>query len=198
MPSAADPEIAAAILAGGEGRRVGGSDKGWLLVRGRPLIEHVAAALRPQVRAILVCANRHRDDYARFGDVIADTAPGFRGPLAGIASALARSPAPWLLTVPVDAPAPPHDLARRLHEAAVAAAADAAVAHDGAYRQPLFALYRRRLAERAAAALAQDLPVHRWQDTMGAVEVDFSAQAPAFANLNTLEEIREWEKNHAD
>jgi len=39
--------------------------------------------------------------------------------------------------------------------------------------------------------------VYRWQDMIGAVEVDFSAQAPSFANLNTLDEIRDWERNHA-
>jgi molybdopterin-guanine dinucleotide biosynthesis protein A len=197
MRSAADPEFTAAILAGGEGRRVGGSDKGLLILHGKPLIERVAGALRPQVGAILICANRHADEYARFGSVIADAVSGFHGPLAGIASALAQSPSTWLLTVPVDAPDPPRDLAQRLHAAAIAARADAAVAHDGAYRQPLFALYRRHLAPRAAAALADDLPVYRWQDMIGAVEVDFSAQAPSFANLNTLDEIRDWERNHA-
>ncbi len=197
MRSGADPEFAAAILAGGEGRRVGGSDKGLLMLHGKPLIERVADALRVQVGAILICANRHADEYARFGQVISDAMPGFHGPLAGIASALAATPSAWLLTVPVDAPDPPRELAQRLHAAAIAADAKAAVAHDGAHRQPLFALYRRDLAPSAAAALADDLPVYRWQDTIGAVEVDFSAQAPAFANLNTLDDIRDWERNHA-
>ena len=189
--------LAAAILAGGEGRRVGGSDKGLLPLAGRPLIERVVGVLKPQVGSILICANRHAGEYARFGRVLADARPGFHGPLAGIANALVHSAADWLLTVPVDAPSPPCDLAARLHAAAMAARADAAVAHDGERRQPLFALYRNGVAQAAAHALEGDLPVYRWQDGIGAVEVDFSGRAQCFANLNTLEEFRDWETRHA-
>ncbi|MHB8678709.1 MAG: NTP transferase domain-containing protein, partial [Rudaea sp.] len=43
--SAFDPAaITAAILAGGEGRRVGGADKGLMLLDGNPLVTHVLAA----------------------------------------------------------------------------------------------------------------------------------------------------------
>ena len=58
---------------------------------------------------------------------------------------------------------------------------------------------RRRVpvAESAFAALAANRPVHGWQDLIGAIEVDFSDRAPSFANLNTLDELRDWEKRHA-
>ncbi|MBS0516297.1 MAG: molybdenum cofactor guanylyltransferase [Proteobacteria bacterium] len=191
------PDIAAAILAGGEGRRVGGSDKGLLPLAGKPLIERVADSLRPQVCSILVCANRNTDEYARFGRVLADTGQGCHGPLAGIANSLAHSPAPWLLTVPVDAPNLAFDLAARLHAAAIVTGADAVVAHDGVRRQPLFALYRSHLAQEAAQALQADLPVWQWQDAVDAIEADFSDRAQSFANLNTLGEFREWESRHA-
>ena len=197
MPSAAEQEVTAAILAGGEGRRVGGNDKGLLLLRGKPLIGYVADALRAQAAAILICANRHADEYARFGRVLADEKSGYHGPLAGIARALAACETPWLLTVPVDAPEPPFDIVSRLLSAAVKAGVDAAVVYDGTYRQPLFALYRSHLAPSAATALDEDLPVYRWQNKIGAIEVDFSDQAQSFANLNTLEEFREWERRHA-
>lgn len=195
MRSRAD--ITAAILAGGEGRRVGGNDKGLLELAGKPLVAHVAATLRDQVGSIFICANRHAHEYAHFGTVIPDTQPGFHGPLAGIAAALERCQTHWMLTVPVDAPNPPADLAERLLAAVDAAQADAAVAHDGVRRQPLFALYRARVAESAFAALAANRPVHGWQDLIGAVELDFSDRAPSFVNLNTLDELREWEKHHA-
>jgi len=193
----ATTSVTAAILAGGEGRRVGGNDKGLLPLAGKPLIERVVGELQSQVASVLICANRHADEYARFGRVLADAGQGFRGPLAGIANALAHNTAVWLLTVPVDAPSPPGDLVSRLYAAAIAARVDAAVAHDGVRRQPLFALYRGDLTQTAAQALADDLPVYRWQDAIGAVEVDFSDQAQCFANLNTLDEFREWETWHA-
>ncbi|TLY52220.1 MAG: molybdenum cofactor guanylyltransferase [Gammaproteobacteria bacterium] len=189
-------EITAAILAGGAGTRVESRDKGLLPLLDRPLIAHVAAALRSQATTILVCANRNQNEYAWFGEVVADAVAGFKGPLAGIAAALARCKTPWLLTVPVDSPDLSHDFATRLADAAISAGAEASVAHDGVRRQPLFALYHSTLAASAADALARDLAPWRWQKEIGAVEVDFSAEPQAFANLNTLEEFREWERRH--
>lgn len=192
-----DPgEITAAILAGGEGRRVDGRDKGLIELAGKPLVAHVVEALHGQAGRIVICANRHADEYARFGDVVADDAPGFRGPLAGIASALSRCVTPWLLTVPVDSPRPPADLAQQLFAAAVAASADAAIVLEGVRAQPMFALYRNRLAESAATALAQDQPVWRWQQRIRAAEAFFDHEANLFANLNTADQFNAWETAH--
>jgi molybdenum cofactor guanylyltransferase len=186
--------ITAAILAGGEGSRLGGRDKGLMPLAGKPLVAHAVAALWSQAGNLLICINRNNAQYATFAVICTDRAAGFHGPLAGIAAALAVCETPWLLTTPVDCPQPPIDLARRLH----AAGARVAVAHDGARRQPLFALYRRDLAASAASALAHDLPVWRWQDEVGAVEVDFSGTPQAFLNLNTDEDFRRWEQCHRD
>ncbi len=195
---AADPAvITAAILAGGAGSRLGGRDKGLQPLAGRPLIAHVLAALRPQAGTTLIVANRHRERYAAFAPVVSDAVPGFRGPLAGIAAALAACRSDWLLTAPVDCPVPPCDLARRLWAAARAAGARLAVAHDGTRPQPLFALYARDLAGAAAEALASDLPVWRWQETLGAAVADFVDVPAAFANLNTAADFRRWEQDHA-
>lgn len=193
-----DPtDITAAILAGGQGRRLGGRDKGLELLVGRPLVEHVIESLRPQAHNLLICINRNNEQYATFAVICTDVATGFLGPLAGIASALMACNTEWLLTAPVDCPQPPLDLARRLHAAALGARARVAVAHDGEHRQPLFALYRRGLANNATEALARDFPVWRWQDECGVVEVDLSDQQNAFLNLNTAEDFRNWESNHA-
>lgn len=190
----APSQITAAILAGGEGRRVDGRDKGLIELEGRALVAHVAAALDGQVGAILICANRNRDAYSRFGEVFADNSPGFRGPLAGIATALANCATPWLLTVPVDTPHPPPGLSRILFDAARASNAEAAVAYEGAMPQPMFALYRSRLAESAATALALDLPVRRWQQQIRAAEAFFDFGIGAFVNLNTDDEMLAWQK----
>jgi molybdenum cofactor guanylyltransferase len=186
--------VTAAILAGGEGRRLGGRDKGLEPLCEKSLIEHVIATLQRQAGKILLCINRNADRYAAFAPVCSDRTTGFHGPLAGIATALVACDTAWLLTVPVDCPQPPSDLARRLH----AADASIAVAHDGQRRQPLFALYRRELAAAAEVALTQNPPVWRWQDEMHAIEVDFSDAPQAFINLNTQEDFRDWEQGHRD
>ncbi len=188
--------ISAAILAGGEGRRVDGRDKGLLPLAGKPLVAHVVGALNGQADTILICTNRHEREYAPFGRIVHDPTPDFRGPLAGIASALAQCATPWLLTVPVDGPNLPADLAPRLFAAALVANSDLALAYDGARRQPLFALYRASLATSAAEALQHDLPAWRWQESLGAAHADFSDMPQAFANLNTLDAFREWERVH--
>ncbi|MBN8480088.1 MAG: NTP transferase domain-containing protein, partial [Xanthomonadales bacterium] len=97
-----------AILAGGRGERMGGVDKGLVRVGATPLVARVLAVLRGQgLEQAMIVANRSHADYARHAEVIADAAPAFRGPLAGVAAALGACSTPWLLSVPVDCADPP-------------------------------------------------------------------------------------------
>lgn len=184
-----ESSVAAAILAGGAARRLGGIDKGLALYRGRPLIAHVVDALAPQVGALLIVANRHPDDYAAYAPVRSDRHGGYRGPLEGIATALECCTHEWLLTVPVDSPAPGADLLQRLWRAR--AGADLVVAHDGERRQPLFALYCVSRVAMPDLGRDPDLPVWAWQDAHVVHEVDFRESAARFVNLNTAEDFRD-------
>ncbi|MGA8278524.1 MAG: molybdenum cofactor guanylyltransferase MobA [Rhodanobacteraceae bacterium] len=186
--------IAGLILAGGASERLGGRDKGLVTLGGKPLVAWVVAALRPQVDSMLIAANRHRDTYVRYAPTIGDDRVGFRGPLAGIAAGLGAIDADWMLTVPVDCVEPPADLARRLLGVAEARTATAIVAHDGECRQPLFALYTASLASAAAGAAETDTSVWRWQNEIGALEVNCPAWHDQFTNLNTIEDFVEYER----
>lgn len=186
------PGLTIAILAGGAASRLGGRDKGLAPFEGRALIDHVldaAAAMHAAPVERLIVANRNLDDYARRARTITDLVPGHRGPLAGVAAALAACRTPWLLTLPVDCPDPPADLHARLAQAAARDAAGALVAHDGERRQPLFALYRADLARAAALAAEAGTGVARWQDAIGARDVDFADRRRQFMNLNTPEDF---------
>ncbi len=188
--------ITVAILAGGRGERMGGVDKGLLPLHGRVLVEWVLDALAGQgIERRLIVANRSFDAYARRAPTIGDTLPGQPGPLAGIAAALAACTSPWLLSVPVDCPAPPPDLVARLGAAMRDGMHAAVVADDGEHRQPLFALYARTLAESAAAGAAAGLGVWAWQDTIPARVLDFSDRRAHFANLNTRAELDAYLEN---
>lgn len=181
----AAPMTSAAILAGGAATRLDGRDKGLEPLAGQPLVAWVLSALRAQVQEVTIVANRNREAYAGHAPTIADALPGFRGPMAGIAAALAACRTRWLLTVPVDCPRPPADLAARLEMAARHAPGRAAfVAHDGARRQPLFALYRSDLAVSAARAAQSGGGPRYWQDEIGAIEVEFPDRHSHFTNLN--------------
>ena len=87
--------VTGVILAGGRATRMGGVDKGLVPIHGRPMIAWVIDALRPQVSDVLINANRNHDRYGEFAcPVIDDGDSGFRGPLAGMVSAMqaARTP----------------------------------------------------------------------------------------------------------
>lgn len=83
-------QIAGLILAGGLATRMQGQDKGLVLFKDKPLVEHVIERLSPQVDKLWISANRHLDAYQKFGYPVFPDASEFQGmgPLAGLASLL--------------------------------------------------------------------------------------------------------------
>ena len=183
------------ILAGGQGRRMGGVDKGLQPLRDRPMVEWVLERLQPQVADIVINANQNRDTYARYGHpVIGDEIGGFAGPLAGLHAGLKSTTRPFILTVPCDSPFLPHDLQARLHAAALAANADLAVAKTGDRSHPVFALVRTSVLPHLEAFLqGGGRKIDAWYATLHVVEVTFDDEADAFSNINTRDELREHE-----
>ncbi len=187
-------DVTGLVLAGGQGRRMGGRDKGLIPLAGRPLVAHVLDRLRPQVAAVAISANRHREEYGRYGcPVWADELPDRPGPLAGILTALGRIDTDWLLAVPVDAPALPSDLAERLLAAAVEDDAPAALAAVDGRREPAFCLVHRRLRDDLAGFLAAgERRLGGWLARHAAAIADFT-DAGAFDNLNTPDDLQRFE-----
>ena len=186
-----DAAITGVILAGGLGRRMGGVDKGLQLLDGKAMVRHVAERLAPQVGQLLINANRSQNEYGALGyPVIGDLIPNFAGPLAGLHAALSVATTPLVVTAPCDSPYIPEDLVTRLHQALLASDAPLAVATADGRLHPVFCLCQTTLLpalthylESGGRKLAQ------WCDEMGAVEVDFSDQAYAFRNFNTLADL---------
>jgi molybdenum cofactor guanylyltransferase len=174
------------VLAGGASRRMGGEDKGLADLAGRPMLEYVLDALRPQVGSILISANRNRDRYSAYGcPVVADGLENHPGPLAGVASALQHLATDYLLVVPCDAPLLVADLARRLHAACVATGAEAAVASDGLRVQPVFLMLRVTVAPGLQSYLAGGgRKVDAWLQQLHLAQVDFSDEPDCFVNVN--------------
>ena len=182
--------ITGLVLAGGLARRMGGMDKGLVELAGRPMIEHVLDALRPQVGALLINANRNVDRYAAYGfPVISDTLQGFMGPLAGVLAALQRLATEFLVTVPCDAPLVAPDLVGRLHAACVANDADVAVATDGRRQQPVFLLLRAGTAPSLDAYLSGGgRKIDTWFAGLRLAEADLSDALDTFVNVNDPDE----------
>ena len=182
--------ITGLVLAGGLARRMGGMDKGLVELAGRPMIEHVLDALRPQVGSLLINANRNVDRYAAYGHpVVSDTLQGFMGPLAGVLAALQRLATEFLVTVPCDAPLVAHDLVGRLHAACVANDADVAVATDGRRQQPVFLLLRAGTAPSLEAYLSGGgRKIDTWFAGLRLAEADLSDELDTFVNVNDPDE----------
>ena len=185
-------DLTGMILAGGEGRRMGGRDKGLEPFAGLPLVAHTVKRFDGHVHELMINANRNSDAYALFADrVIEDAEGGFKGPLMGIYSGLRAAQTPWLLVAPCDSPALPHDLVARMMAGIVTQDGehDIAVAFDGERLHPVVALLRTSLADDLAATLAEgERKIDRWYARHAWCRVDMSDCPEAFANLNTEEE----------
>jgi molybdopterin-guanine dinucleotide biosynthesis protein A len=186
-------DITGVVLAGGQGRRMGTVDKGLVLLRGRPMVQHVLERLAPQVGEILINANQHVAEYAALGHpVIPDAIGGFAGPLAGLHVALTHAAHPTVATVPCDSPFLPADLVSRLCAALDAGAAELAVARTFDQPHPVFALVRKRVLPHLTRFLeGGGRKIDAWYATLATVEVAFDDEADAFRNINTADELKQ-------
>jgi molybdenum cofactor guanylyltransferase len=188
--------ITGLILAGGRGQRMGGVDKGLQTWHGLPLVDHALARLAPQVREVMISANRNAALYAaRTAHVLADASDDFPGPLAGILAGLRAARTPWLAVVPCDSPQLPPDLVARLAQG-IAAARGAVVQRDhgaaGLRLEPVCCLLSTALADDLARYLAEGgRKVEGWVSRHAApVRFDGPDDAAAFANVNTPADLQ--------
>jgi len=177
------------VLAGGQGRRMGGVDKGLQLLHDKPMVAHVIGRLAPQVDEVLINANQNIEAYQRFGYcVVQDAIGGFAGPLAGLHAGLGAAKHPMVLTVPCDSPFLPADLFSRLN--GNLQKNDLAVAKTGDQAHPVFSLVRVSVLEHLSKFLsAGGRKIDAWYSTLKIVEVAFDDEADAFRNINTREEL---------
>jgi molybdopterin-guanine dinucleotide biosynthesis protein A len=210
--TAPDNEVWGWLLAGGEGRRMGGVDKGLLRWHGATLAQAVTEVMLPQVQRFGISANRNLVDYAQLLQACLastpkqslgvhpddpDLPPG-SGPLAGILSGLRRSPGAWLQLAPCDTPRLPHHLVDTLLSAAIEANVDIAVpttSHELTPGVPevrhhwVCALVHPRVTPALATAFVTgERKVGRWIRSQRWVAVSF-ATASAFENMNSLETL---------
>jgi molybdopterin-guanine dinucleotide biosynthesis protein A len=184
-------DVAAVILAGGKGRRVGGEDKGLIDLNGKPLIAHVIDVIAPQVDNLFISANRNIEQYEAFSyPVISDRQAGFCGPLAGIDAAFAATDKPYLLCVPCDTPFLPPNLLSLLYAALQDSEHPMAIATDAHRQHPVINLMKRSVHKDVRSRLEQgELKLMKWIEATGYARVDFSEQPQLLSNLNSLEDL---------
>ncbi|MCS6891820.1 MAG: molybdenum cofactor guanylyltransferase MobA [Rhodovarius sp.] len=187
----------AVVLAGGLARRMGGGDKPLCPLAGRPLLDWVLEALRPQVAAVALNANGDPGRFAAWGlPVLPDPVEGFIGPLAGILAAMdwaAAQGAPFVVTASGDSPFLPADYVARLHAAREVAGAPLSCAASGGRTHPPNALWSVALREDLRAALVGgERKIDRWTARHGIAQAEWPAEpVDPFFNANTPEDLAE-------
>jgi molybdopterin-guanine dinucleotide biosynthesis protein A len=177
------------ILAGGQATRMGGGDKGLLALGSRTILAHVIDRFDPQCASLALNANANPARFDTLGlPVIADSIPGFAGPLCGVLAGLdwaAGKGASHIVTAAADTPFLPCDLVPQLQLAAESSPANMALAASPSGRQPTFGLWPVALRDDLRAALLGGLrKVVLWTSAHGAATAEFPDDT-AFFNVNT-------------
>lgn len=194
-------DIGSVILAGGKASRMGGADKAFLPLAGKPLLAHVVARLAPQVSDIVISANGDLARFTSFGlPVIADSLGEFVGPLAGLLAGLEwfaknRPDISYVVSVPTDTPFLPADLVARF----LAARFDAGrplVARSESGVHPVIGLWPVEMAQDLRKALNEGVrKVGAWTELQSAIEVTFPLEEvggkplDSFFNINRPEDL---------
>lgn len=191
MNTVYNENVTGMILAGGKARRMGGIDKGLIKINGQAMIQYVLDVLKPQVKQILINANRNVSEYKKFGyPVISDQLEDFQGPLAGIAASMEVAKTKYICTCPCDGPLIARDLISRLFsEVSKTNDIKIAVAHDGKRLQPVYALIDCELLTNLIDYLKSgERKIDRWYTQHNFKAVDFSDRQDCFININTPED----------
>lgn len=190
------PEFVAAVLAGGEGKRLG-MDKTLLNINGCLVIDRILHILRGIFPLVLLVVQGDDSPLAAAVDpqvkVVADVVPG-KGPLVGLYTALCGSPAPYVFVMACDMPYPSPVLIR--HLLAQAPGREAVVPRRGEYIEPLFAVYSRDIGDRVRARIVEgNLKIHELIKELDVLYVEEDEIAAcdsrfrSFFNINTPEDL---------
>lgn len=191
--------VHAAIIAGGEGQRLGGVRKADLRIGGVRQIDRVVAALGAVARPILVSTGpEHRRIEMPAGcAALPDLDAPHGGPLAGLAAAIDRLAREGithglLVSVAVDTPFLPTDFVQRLEAGLGEAPAAFAAWGDDFY--PPNAIWRVESLQGLPDSIMRDAApasLKALQRELGAVRVDWAedAEANPFLNINTVADL---------
>ncbi|MBN2865745.1 MAG: NTP transferase domain-containing protein [Thiotrichales bacterium] len=212
------------VLAGGQGRRMGGQDKGWCVYQNRSCVEQLLEQLQAQINAlplsqasggaptfkIFISANRNLSKYHALGfDVITDEREDYCGPLAGIEAVVhyqatlenlkGVQPIKRWITCPVDSPKLPQNYLNKMLSV---------TPQQLAYAQQQGRKHFAHLSIPAVQAESVSAYLHREQRSIKGwlfqpaferylVAVPFECASSNLLNLNTLNSNRTLKPNNA-
>lgn len=188
------------ILAGGEGRRMEGRDKGLVAFQSQPMVAFTVELVRPFASNVIISCNRHLPQYADLADsVVEDALEGFQGPLAGILAGLKACQSVQVLVLPCDTPLLELSLIKRLLASAKENPEVITVLSEGDKLHPLHAVVPLSLVDDLEKWLeGGQRAVQRWMRNHPMQLVDIGDAPEQLSNLNTFDELRAVEKLKAE
>ena len=198
-------DIPGIILAGGLSRRMGGGDKGLLMLGETRIIERVIDKILPQVNSLAININ---GDSSRFPDyklpIIPDSIKGYLGPLSGILAGMEwafKNGNRYIATVAADTPFLPDDLIKRLHAMVksknlnIGIAASRILSGDDVFIHPTFGIWEVALKDDLRDALANDTrKIMFWAKKFKLDYYYFDTSdklSDPFFNINTPDDLEE-------
>ncbi len=191
------------LLAGGRSHRMGGSDKPFMSLGGKPLLAHAISTLQPQCDALLISANGDLARFAAYGlPIVADDVPDFAGPLAGVLAGLDfiatyLPEARFAVSAATDTPFLPSNLVARLHLARETEDAELVCARSGGRTHPVIALWPITIrADLRHALVDEDLrKIERFLERYRLAYADWPIGGiNPFFNINTPADMAEAER----
>lgn len=181
--------LLAAVLAGGEGRRIGGG-KPFRRLGGETLLTRALRIASTWSDEVALVVRDARSFEAPTGVLLLTDAPGIEGPLAGLAAALVaarRSGQAMVQTLPCDTPFLPEDLPHRLREAA---GVGVVLPRSGGRLHPACGLWSLSVEQPLLRyALEGGRSLRGLAECVGFGVVDWPDQPDLFANINTEPEL---------
>jgi len=186
------PDLTVAIMAGGKSSRMG-TDKSFVPLLGRPLIEHVLGKVNNLGNETIIIANKPESyNYLGlpiFGDLYTNL-----GPLGGLHSALHNATSPYILVVACDMPWLNRPLLDYL--ISLRTTVDVVVPRWSKYPEPMHAVYRKSCLKAVETNLqAGSLKLISFYGQVavrfvnrGEIE-QFDPEGKSFANVNTPSDL---------
>ena len=187
--------VAAVILAGGQGSRMGGEDKGLVRFRQRPMISAILEKVGPFVDETVISCNRNHLQYREFGyALVSDEGEGFLGPLAGIQAALSelKTRHSHLLVLPCDTPLLSENLIERLIQQGLELPEAISILKAGERDHFLHALIPMQYSDNLDQFLASGMrAVYRWYKQYPLQKIDSYPLSHSLININQLDQLQD-------
>lgn len=186
--------VSVAIMAGGKSSRMG-TDKSFIRLSGRPMIEHVLEEVSDLGNELIIIANEPANyqhlDLPTYADIIPD-----KGPLGGLYTALFRSSKPHVLVVACDMPWLNQGLLNYM--ISIREQADAIVPMWREHPEPLHAIYSQDCLPAIESRLSDgELQMVSFYELIRVHYVEkskivrFDPGGRSFANVNTPKDLEE-------